>query len=153
MSDNTIGQNTTGQNATGSEARVEQFRSEIEDLKLKGSSGSSERWLLIIGVLLVVAGVILAIVGAVQVINSGDSPADQRAFMASGSILGLVLVVAGAALFLRYSLGRYLRFWLVRLVYEGRTDTDRVVEAIERASGTPAPQESAGGFAPSDTES
>ena len=77
----------------------------------------------------------LAIVGAVQVINAGDSPADQRAFMASGSLLGIVLVIAGAALFVRFSLGRYLRFWLIRLVYEGRADTDRIVDAIERASG------------------
>jgi hypothetical protein len=115
--------------------RIEQFRTEIEELRLKGSDGTSERWMLVIGSLLMVAGVVLGILGAVNTINAGDSPADQRAFMASGSFLGIVLVIAGAALFVRYSLGRYLRFWLVRLVYEGRADTDRVVDAIERGSG------------------
>ncbi len=115
--------------------RVSEFRSDIQHLKLQGSSGSAERWMLVLGAILAIVGVVLAILGAVQVINAGDSPADQRAFMASGSLLGLVLVVAGAALFIRYSLGRYLRFWLIRLVYEGRADTDRIVDAIERASG------------------
>lgn len=132
------------------DARIEQFRSEIDQLKLKGSSGSTEHWMLILGMLLGLAGVVLAIMGAVNVINAGDSPADQRAFMASGSLLGLVLVVAGAALFVRFSLGRYLRFWLTRLVYEGRSETDRIVDAIERAAGIEQPTvaETPGGVAP-----
>jgi hypothetical protein len=50
--------------------------------------------------------------------------------------MGLALIIAGAALFVRYSLARYLRFWLIRLTYESRANTDRIVEAIERASGT-----------------
>jgi len=120
---------------SANEARIEQFRTEIDQLKLKGANGQSERWLLVVGAVLAVVGVVLAIVGAVQVINAGGSPADQRAFMASGSLLGIVLVIAGSALFVRFSLGRYLRFWLIRLVYEGRADTDRIVDAIERASG------------------
>jgi hypothetical protein len=110
--------------------RVSEFRTEMQQLKLQGSSGSAERWMLVVGAILAIVGVVLAVMGAIQVINSGDSPADQRAFMASGSLLGLVLVVAGAALFVRYSLGRYMRFWLIRLVYEGRADTDRIVDAI-----------------------
>lgn len=128
---------------TADHSRIEQFRKEMDALKLKGTSGSSERWMLVLGVLLGVAGVVLGIVGAVNTINAGDSPADQRAFMASGSLLGIVLVIAGTALFVRFSLGRYLRFWLIRLVYEGRADTDRIVDAIERASGIP-PEEQAG---------
>lgn len=115
--------------------RIQQFRKEIDELSVKGSSASSERWMLILGTVLAVAGVVLGIIGAVNTINAGDSPADQRAYMASGSLLGLVLVIAGAALFVRFSMGRYLRYWLIRLVYEGRSDTDRIVDAIERASG------------------
>jgi hypothetical protein len=73
--------------------------------------------------------------GAVQTINAGDSPSDQRAFTASGVLLGILLAVAGAALFMRYSISRFMRFWLIRLVYENRAETDRIVDAIERASG------------------
>jgi hypothetical protein len=122
----------------GSDARIEQFRSEIETLRLKGGSGASEQKLLVAGVVVTAIGIALAVLGAVQVGASGGSPADQRAFMAQGSFLGLALIIAGAALFIRYSLARYLRFWLIRLTYESRSNTDRVVDAIERAAGLPS---------------
>ena len=124
-------------NPTGpaTDARIEQFRNDVEEMKLKGSSGEGEKWFLVIGVVLLVAGVVLAVVGAVTVATSGASPADQRANMAQGSFMGIALAIVGAALFLRYSLARYLRFWLIRLTYESRANTDRVVAAIERASG------------------
>ncbi len=119
------------------DARIEQFKSEIEDLKLRGSSSDGEKRLLALGIALAVIGVALAILGAIQVGASGGSPADQRAFMAQGSFMGLALIIAGAALFIRYSLARYMRFWLIRLTYESRANTDRIVEAIDRASGAP----------------
>ena len=119
------------------DARIEQFKSEIEDLKLRGSSSDGEKRLLALGIALAVIGVALAILGAIQVGASGCSPADQRAFMAQGSFMGLALIIAGAALFIRYSLARYMRFWLIRLTYESRANTDRIVEAIDRASGAP----------------
>lgn len=123
-------------NGSGShEARMDQFRSEIGGMKLRGGSGEGEHRLLIIGIVLTVVGIGLAIAGAIQVGNFGGSPADQRAAMAQGSFIGLALIIAGAALFVRYSLGRYLRFWLIRLTYESRANTDRIVDAIERASG------------------
>ena len=43
-------------------------------------------------------------------------------------------MIVGAALFIRYSLGRYLRFWMIRLIHEQRAQTDRVVEALDRMS-------------------
>ena len=46
-------------------------------------------------------------------------------------------IIAGAALFVRYSLARYLRFWLIRMTYESRANTDRIVDAIERAGRGP----------------
>lgn len=60
---------------------------------------------------------------------------DQRVFMATGSFIGLALIIAGAAPSIRYSIARYLRFWLIRLGDESHANTDRIVEAIERASG------------------
>ena len=117
------------------DARIDQFKSEIEGLKLRGSSSEGEKRLLIIGVLLVAAGIGLAVFGAVEVGLVGDSPADQRAYMAQGSFLGIALILAGAALFVRFSLARYMRFWMIRLTYESRANTDRIVDAIERAAG------------------
>jgi uncharacterized membrane protein YidH (DUF202 family) len=120
------------------EARIDQFRSEVDGLKLKGSSGQGEQRLLVIGIVLTLIGVALAVVGAITVAQAGGSPADQRANMAQGSFLGIALIIAGAALFVRYSLARYLRFWLIRLTYESRANTDRIVDAIERAAGLPS---------------
>ena len=124
------------------EARIEQFRTEVDGLKLRGSSGQGEQRLLVLGVVVTVVGIALAILGAVQVGQSGGSPADQRAFMAQGSFMGLALIIAGAALFVRYSLARFMRFWLIRMTYESRANTDRVVDAIERAAGLPSTVES-----------
>lgn len=120
------------------QARIDQFRSEVDELKLKGSSGQGEHRLLVLGVVVTAVGIALAVLGAVQVGAYGDSPANQRAFMAQGSFMGLALIIAGAALFIRYSLARYLRFWLIRLTYESRANTDRLVDAIERAAGLPS---------------
>jgi len=125
---------TPNQGSASADGRIDQFRSDIDDLKIAGS-GQGEQRLLVVGIVLMVAGVALAILGAVQVGASGGSPADQRAYMAQGSLMGLTLAVVGAALFVRYSFARYLRFWLIRSTYEGRANADRVVAAIERASG------------------
>jgi len=120
------------------DARIEQFKSEIDGLKLRGSSSEGEKRLLILGVGLVIAGVALAVFGAIQVGAVGDAPADQRAYMAQGSFLGIALILAGGALFVRFSLARYMRFWMIRLTYESRANTDRLVDAIERAAGIDA---------------
>ncbi|HTO00311.1 MAG TPA: hypothetical protein VL068_06510 [Microthrixaceae bacterium] len=115
--------------------RINEFKTEIEGLKLRGSSSEGEKRLLVLGVLLAVGGVLLAIGGAIQVASFGDSPGDQRAVLAQGSFLGIALIIAGAALFIRFSLARYMRFWMIRLTYESRANTDRIVDAIERGSG------------------
>jgi protein-S-isoprenylcysteine O-methyltransferase Ste14 len=118
--------------------RVDAFKSEIEGLKLRGAGAEGERRLLWLGGIAVVAGLVLTVVAGIQVTNN-TGPADQRAFMATGTFLGIALIIAGAALFVRYSLSRYLRFWLIRLVHESRANTDRIVDAIERSGGRPGP--------------
>lgn len=117
--------------------RVEAFTSEIESLKLKAGGAESERRLLVLGGLALAAGLALAILGGIQVTNN-TAPADQRAFMATGTFLGVAFMILGAALFVRYSLSRYLRFWLIRLIHESRANTDRIVEALE-GRRTPPP--------------
>lgn len=113
--------------------RVDQFKQEIGDLRLKGSSAADENRLARLGTLALAAGVVLAVVGAVMVYSTSDA-ADQRAFLAQTTFLGLALLIVGSAIFIRYSLSRYLRFWMIRLIHEQRSQTDRIVEAIEKAS-------------------
>ncbi|MFM7069374.1 MAG: hypothetical protein ACKOYM_07950 [Actinomycetes bacterium] len=124
-----------GEVVENNQQRIEEFKSEIDSLNLKGSSGENEQKFLIGGVALLAVGALLAVYGAVQVGNNGGSLADQVAFLAQGSLVGIVLAIVGGMLFLRYSLGRYLRFWMIRQTYESRANTDRLVDAIERAAG------------------
>jgi hypothetical protein len=42
-------------------------------------------------------------------------------------VFGLVLAVVGSALFIVMSLRRYFRYWLVRLIFEQREQTDRML--------------------------
>jgi hypothetical protein len=111
------------------EDRIQTFTEEIAAMKLRGARADRERWLLVLGVVGLVAGVALAVYGGFQASGTADA-ADQIAYLATGTLVGLVLVVAGTALFIRYSFARFMRFWLVRLVHENRTETDRVVKAL-----------------------
>lgn len=117
--------------------RVEEFQTEIRALKLRAGGAESEKRLLALGVVMGVAGVVLAVLGGIQA-SSDAIAANQRAAVATGSFIGIALLIGGAALFVRYSLARYMRFWLVRLVHESRANTDRIVEAIERSGGRAA---------------
>ncbi len=117
--------------------RIAGFQAEIEAMKVK-AGGANESRLLVLGVILGVAGLALAVYGGIMVQNGvGGVPNeyDQRAFMATGSFIGIAMLIAGAALFVRYSIARYLRFWLIRMVYESRANADRIVDAIDRAAG------------------
>ncbi|MCB1026271.1 MAG: hypothetical protein R2704_17345 [Microthrixaceae bacterium] len=114
-------------------SRAEEFTQEIGRLKLAGSSAQNEARFTQLGVVALVVPVVLAVIGIIMVASTSDA-ADQRAFASQTFWLGNILVIIGATVFLRFSLGRYLRFWMIRLIHEQRAQTDRVVDAIERAS-------------------
>jgi hypothetical protein len=111
--------------------RIQEFKDEVSGMHLRPPEDSSERTWLIAGLVLPVLGLI-AIVLAWWGASGTPYPAEQLPYLISGGVVGLGLIIAGAALFVRYSMTRYLRFWLVRLIYEDRTQTDRTVDALER---------------------
>ncbi|MDA0370326.1 MAG: hypothetical protein O3C62_03050 [Actinomycetota bacterium] len=117
------------------EDRVQAFTDEIGEMKLRGAKGDRERILLVVGALAIVVGVVLAVLGGFQASGTSDL-GDQVAFLATGTLIGLALVIAGTALFIRYSMARFMRFWLVRLVHEHRSETDRLIAAIEKNRGS-----------------
>ena len=112
------------------EDRVQNFTKEIAEMRLRGARADRERLLLVVGSLLLVAGLALAVAGGFQA-SGTQVLGDQVAFLATGTLLGLALVIVGTALFARYSIARFMRFWLVRLVHEHRSETDRVVDALK----------------------
>ncbi len=113
--------------------RADEFTREISQLKLSGSSAETESRALKLGIAGLVIPIVMAIIGILLVMSTSDA-ADQRAYASQTFWLGNIIVIVGAALFIRYSLGRYLRFWMIRLIHEQRAQTDRVVDALERTS-------------------
>ena len=124
--------------AAGSEVmssvRLAQFQDEVTKLKLKGGGANPERtgasW-----------GVGLAIVGGIIVViawlsgKGGNTNAKLDAEVAA--MIGLLVGVVGVVLWLRNSLTRYLRYWLIRLIYEDREQTERLINAIEKLADKP----------------
>lgn len=113
-----------------SHERVEQFKQEIGDMKVRDPATGRDRVFLRLGIALMVVGLGLAI--ASYFISHGTSnPLSQNDAVVL-AIVGLATSVVGAALFLRYSIAAFLRFWLARLIYEQNAQTDRVVEKLDR---------------------
>lgn len=117
-----------------SDDRVAQFKADVASMKLRDPRSSHDRLWTGIGVALMVVGIVLGVVayfqshGADAAFNT-EGPAVQRDAIAIG-LLGVASAVVGAALFVRYSLAQFLRFWLARLIYEQQSQTDRVVDAV-----------------------
>lgn len=108
--------------------RLQQFQDEVERLKLRRSSSGPERRLLVAGVVLFAIGVAVTVL-AFSGSSGASDPRDQTDFVIL-ALVGVGLSIGGAALWLRYSMSRYLRYWLIRLVYEQRQQTDDLVEAL-----------------------
>jgi hypothetical protein len=116
--------------STTPEARVEQFRSDVAAMKPKTGAADRERPLQVLGAVLLVAGVAVALGCYVSSTNQ-DDPRDQTELVTL-AVAGVCLTLTGAALFLRYSLARFLRLWLQRQTDEAQANTDRVVDALRR---------------------
>lgn len=121
-----------------SEDRVEQFKAEIAALKVRDPATGRDRMWLGVGIALMVIGLLVA-VSAYPLSHGTNEPLQQRDAI-SMALGGVAATVVGAALFLRYSLAAFLRFWLARQSFEMGALTDRVVEAVSGAarSGSPA---------------
>jgi len=111
--------------------RLDEFQAELARLRVRRTSPTTEQRLLLAGVVMMPLGLVLVLVGYLGASGTTEF-SSQVPYLLSGGVLGLGVTVVGAALFLRYSLARYLRFWLLRLIFEEHTTADRQVEALER---------------------
>jgi hypothetical protein len=108
--------------------RVEQFQSEIAEMKLPEASSSRDRTFLRGGVALMVLGPVLAIVA--YALSHGTTNALQQRDATVVALAGVTVAVVGTGLFLRYSIAQFLRFWMARLSWEQTASTDRLIEAV-----------------------
>ena len=109
--------------------RVERFKEDIAGLEMKTPADAGERWWVIGAVVSMVLG-FLFILGGYWGASGSAIVSIQIPYLLSGGLLGVGFIVIGSAIFVRYSLSRYLRFWLIREIYEQRTQTDRLVESL-----------------------
>jgi hypothetical protein len=124
-------------NAAGQE-RLDEFAEEVKDLKIGGGLANPERTGTIVGIVLMVIGGAATILFSIS--KQGDLSASstdeqlheviQAANNTWFAIWGLSLILIGAALWIRNSMTRYLRYWLIRMIYEDRANTDRLIEAM-----------------------
>ena len=128
---------TTQQDATArsesSMSRVQRFQGDVAALDVPTPEVKRESWLLWGGIALVVIGVIVVFAGYWGASGTSNI-AEQMPYMLSGGAIGLALVIIGAVLVGRYSMAKLFRYWLALLVAEHRSQTDRLVDAIERQS-------------------
>ena len=116
--------------------RVDQFKAEVSDLRIRSGDARRDGVVQIVGLVLMVAGIVVDLL----VYESSRNLSDPRDIQ-SQIILAigfLAVSVAGGALFLYASLARFLRFWLLRQVYESRSQVDQVVAAFQPRQPEPA---------------
>src|SRR3954466_592140 len=108
---------TTTTTSAGNGNRIDQFKTGVTDLNLKTGNVGRERMLSVLGVLLMIAGIGGAFLCYASSRNLNDARDIQGQIVFA--LAFLTLTVAGAALFLRYSIAAFLRMWLLRNLYEG----------------------------------
>ena len=124
-----MSEETAGGSEVMSSVRLAQFQDEVAKLKLKGGGANPERTGASWGVGLGIFGAIIVVIAWLS--TKGASTATQLSAEVA-AVLGLLVALVGVALWVRNSLTRYLRYWLIRLIYEDREQTERLIAAIEK---------------------
>jgi len=119
---------------TTAESRADRFARELAGLKISDPAKGHPRLWQNAGVALMVAGIALGVIGYLVSQRTGDALTASTAInMAIG---GLILAVVGSAVFLRYSLTGFLRFWLARQSFELHVLAERgLAEGLVARSG------------------
>ena len=111
-----------------SKERIERFKAEAAELNLKTGDPSKEGMLQAVGVVLMVVGVVVALLLYSSSLNLDDQRDIQSNMILAIAMLGVSVI--GAALFLRYSMAKFLRFWLLRQIYESQSHVDQLTAAL-----------------------
>ena len=113
--------------------RIEQFKAEVADMKLRDPATGLDRLLVKLGVVGLVAGPGFG-VAAWFLAHGTRNPVQQRDAIVV-AVLGLTLAVVGGALFVKGAVAGFLRFWMARLCYEQEAQADRIAAAVASRSG------------------
>ena len=108
--------------------RLDEFTAEISEMNLPNASTSRDRMLLRAGSVLMALGVLIAI--AAYPISHGTTNALQQRDALVIAIIGLAVAMVGCAVFVRYSIAQFLRFWMARFAFEQSATTERMAEIM-----------------------
>jgi hypothetical protein len=108
--------------------RLQQFQEEVNGLKVTGGKANPERTGQMLGGVLMLVGLILGFYAYFGLSHPANGPLQQGDATVIG-LLGVGFCIVGTGLFVVFSLTRYFRYWLVRLIYEQREQTDRLRSA------------------------
>jgi hypothetical protein len=111
--------------------RIQRFRAEVAEMRVPDPVAGRDRLYLWLGGLGMIVGVGVTVL-AYFMSHGTENPLQQRDAIVQ-ALIGLSVVVLGAALFVRGSLTGFLRFWMARLCYEQQAQADRIAEAINPA--------------------
>lgn len=117
-----------------SSQRVQEFKADVADLHIADPATGRERLFLKVGIGLMTLGPVLSIV-AYTISHTGQALQQRDAIVLA--LIGIAVTVAGASIFLRYSIAAFLRFWLARLIYEQKAQTDRLLGTAVPATPEP----------------
>ena len=127
---NTAGDGAPASAETMSSERLAQLKDEVSKLKVTGGMANPERLAGRWGIGLTIFGFVVAIVSWWSALNAGRFEDIYRAQIFG--FIGIGISIVGIVIWIRNSLTRYFRFWIIRLVYEQREQTDRLIAALER---------------------
>jgi hypothetical protein len=108
-------------NQSGS--RITRLSSQVGQLRTKAASGNLDRYLLVVGGILMPLGVVFIILGWAGASRT-PLPFEQNDYLISGGLLGLALVVAGGF--------TYFAYWQTVRIRESRDQSRELTDAIRR---------------------
>ena len=99
-----------------------EFEIAVQEIKSKTGSNERDRIYEVIGLIVLFGGAVCALVAyfVAGSQNSGNATIDnlehnEHAILA---LFGIASSIVGGFIYLRFSIGRYLRFWLLRQIHE-----------------------------------
>ena len=118
--------------ATGDSSRLEEFHQEVAKLRATGGRANPDRWIFRIGLILTLAGLAFTVVSFILTgkpydTEGGNLHQSNHVDLVVSAVFGLSITFVGLVMITVSSFKRFMRYWLVRLVYEYREQTDRVV--------------------------
>jgi len=118
----------TDASGTMSSSRLAQFEAEVGKLKVTGGGANPERLGSQWGIGLTILGFVILVISWFSAKDSGDVNTILRSQIMG--LIGIGIAVVGIVIWVRNSLTRYLRYWIIRLVYEQREQTEQLIQAL-----------------------